>query len=185
MKGGFGNSHGMPIAEAMQGLSQYLIVLGLFRVGRATQSGLTGSCIGRYQVEPRGAIDLRKGCDSAAFPRSISKELLTSDAVSKSASPQEAITRLPRAGGSLPRLATADAGRRTQRTRGGRPAPNPPTHRSRLSELTRHHRPSCASMAQRDERAALPDHKLAWRSPSASGWRDPDVTLEQTFTIRD
>jgi hypothetical protein len=46
---------------------------------------------------------------------SISKELLISDAVSKSASPQKAITRAcRRADESLPRPATADRGRRTQ-----------------------------------------------------------------------
>jgi hypothetical protein len=136
---------------------------GLFRVGRATRSGPTGSCIGRYpgRTTRRDRPPERLRFRPLAGGHSVSKELLTSDAVSKPASPQKAITRLPRAGGSLPRLATGrwrPPDPVLRRTRGGRPAPDPLTHRSRLSELTMHHRPSCVVMAQRDERAALPDH---------------------------
>jgi hypothetical protein len=110
---------------------------------------------------------------------SISKELLISDAVSKSASPQKAITRAcRRADESLPRPAT-DRSRPPdpvlRRTRGGRLARDPPTCRSRLSGSTRRRRPSCASTGRRGGpaglrgRAFLGDTPIRRRSTSVVG----------------
>jgi hypothetical protein len=163
MTAGFGNSHGMPVAEAMQGVTPISHRARPFS-SRSSDSVWPDRVLHRAVSRSNHAARSTSG-KAAIRPlaggHSISKELLTSDAVSKPASPRKAITRLPRAGGSLPRLATGrwrPPDPVLRRTRGGRPAPDPLTHRSRLSELTRHHRPSCVSMAQRDERAALPDH---------------------------
>ena len=99
---------------------------------------------------------------------SISKELLTSDVVSKSASPQKAITRLPPRWRTSPKACNGRSrppDRVLRRTRGGRPALDLPTCRSRLSGSTRHRRPSCASTGRRGGPTGLRGHAFVGDTP--------------------
>jgi hypothetical protein len=94
MTGGSGNSGLHPIGKRCRGYRNIASCEAFFEF--IEQLGLAPLDFGSVgiQIQPRGAIDLWKGCDTAAFGRpSISKELLISDAVSKSASTERRSSR--------------------------------------------------------------------------------------------
>ena len=89
---------------------------------------------------------------------SISKVLLDSDALSKSACPQNAITRFPprwRISPSACREPIEAAGPSSSANSRRAVSSGSSTYRSRLSESTRRRRPCCANRVRRDGRAAL------------------------------